>query len=230
MDRFTISQVKLGRPKKVRTAGAYRMRPCTATPSAARTASSPSRWPGRRSAPVTSARKISAARRSDIPIEDAGETLCTDDVCTDEQCCVSGGSSGNSTEPIVEPSPVPTSGPTDGQTGGTDGTLYCNSIGCSDGFIPIPMAWETECTGDVCTEDQCCEAFCAFYACPDGKTPVEGASELQCTDDVCTEEQCCEAFCSYHPCPGGYTPIEDAGETLCTDDVCTDEQCCVFVG
>ncbi|CAN0167653.1 unnamed protein product [Pylaiella littoralis] len=108
-------------------------------------------------------------------------------------------------------------------------TLYCNSIGCPGGYIPIVDAQETVCSSDPCEVDECCEAFCAFYACPSGKTPIVNASTILCTDNECSETQCCEAYCSYHPCSGGLIPIEDASTTLCTDDVCTDDQCCTTV-
>ena len=68
--------------------------------------------------------------------------------------------------------------------------VLCNSIGCPGGFTPIDEAWLTECSGGDCTVDQCCEAFCSYYACPDNYIPVVDAANIQCDSD-CNTDQCC---------------------------------------
>ena len=70
--------------------------------------------------------------------------------------------------------------------------LYCNSIGCSDGYTPIKDAHDVECDDGKCKEKQCCEAFCSYYACPDNYTPVYRADTLLCDDPGCTTDKCCE--------------------------------------
>eukprot|EP00752_Nemacystus_decipiens_P010608 g9446.t1 len=105
-----------------------------------------------------------------------------------------------------------------------DQTVYCNSIGCPDGFQPIPDAWTVECSGE-CSVDQCCEAFCSSVACPDGFTQVQDAGTIECSGD-CSADQCCEAFCSYYACPDGFIQVPDAGTILCSGD-CSADQCCV---
>ncbi|CAM9555397.1 unnamed protein product [Ectocarpus fasciculatus] len=118
----------------------------------------------------------------------------------------------------------------------------CNSIGCPDGYTPIPNAWEVECTGD-CSVAQCCEAYCSYYACPDSYIPIDNANTTLCTNDDCTTEQCCVSgedrsrgvyppgqppvgvtYCNSIGCPGGYTPIPNAWEEECDD--CDVGQCC----
>ena len=71
-------------------------------------------------------------------------------------------------------------------------TLYCNSIGCPNGFTPIPRAWEMPCDGNVCEVDQCCEAFCSYHACPDGYIPIDNADSIRCRGNECTTRQCCD--------------------------------------
>ena len=70
--------------------------------------------------------------------------------------------------------------------------LYCNSIGCPDGYTPIDNAKEVECEDDPCKVAQCCEAFCSYYACPNNCTPVTGAAGILCDDSGCTTELCCD--------------------------------------
>ena len=105
-------------------------------------------------------------------------------------------------------------------------TLFCNSIGCPNGFTPIDDAQNTECDADPCEVSQCCNLFCNSIGCPDGFIPIQDAQNTLCDADPCEESQCCEAFCSFHPCSDGLIPIEDAGTTLCPDSGCTDELCC----
>ena len=71
-------------------------------------------------------------------------------------------------------------------------TLYCDSIGCSDGYTPIENAKYVKCNGDKCEEKQCCEAFCSYYACPNHYTPVYGADTIKCDHSGCTTDLCCE--------------------------------------
>ena len=87
--------------------------------------------------------------------------------------------------------------------GNTSGTLYCNSIGCPDGYTPIHNAEEVECEDDPCEESQCCEAFCSYYACPNGCTPVTDASSILCEEDGCTTDLCCDCgeFIRPNCCP-----------------------------
>ena len=74
--------------------------------------------------------------------------------------------------------------------------LYCNSIGCPDGYTPIDNAKDVECEDDPCEVSQCCEAFCSYYACPDKCIPVTGADTILCDDSGCTTELCCD--CGEH--------------------------------
>ena len=112
-----------------------------------------------------------------------------------------------------------------GGSGG--GTLFCNSIGCPNGFAPIDDAQTTECDAVPCEVSQCCNLFCNSIGCPDGFIPIPDAQTTLCDADPCEESQCCEAFCSFHPCSDGLIPIEDAATTLCPDSGCTDDLCCM---
>ncbi|CAM9134101.1 unnamed protein product, partial [Laminaria digitata] len=80
------------------------------------------------------------------------------------------------------------------ENGGDDeyDTLYCNSIGCSDGYTPIDDAHDVKCKDDKCEEKQCCEAFCSYYACPNNYTPVYDAGTIKCDDSGCTTDKCCD--------------------------------------
>ncbi|CAM9276785.1 unnamed protein product [Ectocarpus fasciculatus] len=105
----------------------------------------------------------------------------------------------------------------------------CNSIGCPDGYIPIPDHDTTECPGGDCTVEACCEAMCACYGCPDNYTPIESEAQELCHGGVCTTEQCCETAhptCSSIGCPDGYIPIPDHDTTECPGGDCTVEACC----
>lgn len=63
-------------------------------------------------------------------------------------------------------------------------TVYCNSIGCPNDKVPIPEAWITPCTGNVCTEAECCQLHCSSYSCPDTFTPVPQAATTICDNQV----------------------------------------------
>lgn len=69
--------------------------------------------------------------------------------------------------------------------------VYCNSIGCPNGYTPIDDAAEVKCDGNDCRAAQCCEAFCSYHACPDNYTPVDGADSILCDNDGCTTSLCC---------------------------------------
>ena len=70
--------------------------------------------------------------------------------------------------------------------------MYCNSIGCSNGYTPIDNADKVKCDNGKCEESQCCEAFCSYHPCPNNYTPVDGADTILCDDSGCTTELCCD--------------------------------------
>ena len=76
--------------------------------------------------------------------------------------------------------------------------VYCNSIGCPNGYAPIDNTHDVECDNGYCAVSQCCHLFCNAIGCPDGYTPIK---DVLCVNETCTVSQYCEAFCSYHPCP-----------------------------
>ncbi|CAM9923511.1 unnamed protein product [Ectocarpus sp. 6 AP-2014] len=105
----------------------------------------------------------------------------------------------------------------------------CSSIGCPDGYIPIPDHDTTECPGGDCTVEACCEAMCAGYGCPHHYLPIESEAQELCHGGVCTTEQCCEPArptCSSIGCPDGYSPIPEHYATECPDRDCTVGACC----
>eukprot|EP00903_Cladosiphon_okamuranus_P019871 g18264.t1 len=69
---------------------------------------------------------------------------------------------------------------------------FCNSIGCPNGFTPVPDAQGVPCYGNECKVEHCCEAFCSSHACPNNFVPVQGAGFIGCTNSKCTTEQCCD--------------------------------------
>lgn len=69
--------------------------------------------------------------------------------------------------------------------------LFCNSIGCPNGYTPITNAHDVECDNH-CGVEQCCEAFCSYHPCPNNYIPVDGADEILCPDSGCTTKKCCE--------------------------------------
>ena len=106
--------------------------------------------------------------------------------------------------------------------------VYCNSIGCPNGYAPIDDAQNVECKKGYCSVSQCCNLFCNAIGCPNGYTPIEDADKVLCYKEKCTVSQCCEAFCSYHPCPNNYVPVDGAEDILCPTSGCTDDLCCEF--
>ena len=100
------------------------------------------------------------------------------DVCQHSHCnvCRIQGLIAGNTPPSVEP---------------IDGAVYCNFIGCPNGYTPIPNAWEVPCSSDPCEASQCCEAFCSYHPCPNNYVPVEDASEILCPTEGCNDDLCC---------------------------------------
>ena len=74
--------------------------------------------------------------------------------------------------------------------------LYCNSIGCPDGYTPIEDAKYVPCLQSPCRVTQCCEAFCSYFPCPNNYIPVDNADDILCDDSGCTTELCC--VCGEH--------------------------------
>ena len=70
--------------------------------------------------------------------------------------------------------------------------VYCNSIGCSNGYTPVDSADQVKCDNGKCEEKQCCEAFCSYHPCPNNYTPVYDASTIKCEDSGCTTDLCCD--------------------------------------
>ena len=100
-----------------------------------------------------------------------------------------------------------------------NGTLFCNSIGCSNGRTPIVNASTIECDADPCLETQCCKAFSSYHACPNNFSPMLDADGILCPDSGCRTDQCCY-FCeslsdrNCHGCYNGntatYSPLADS--------------------
>ncbi|CAM9495754.1 unnamed protein product, partial [Sphacelaria rigidula] len=118
-----------------------------------------------------------------IPIEEAWLVECDGDTCTVDQCCVAHGNPPNN--PDGPPGPDTPPGPDGGA-----GTRFCNFIGCPNGYIPIPNAWEVECNGE-CSVNQCCESFCWGHPCPNGFIPNPETNDRMCGEGGCNDEQCC---------------------------------------
>ena len=70
--------------------------------------------------------------------------------------------------------------------------VYCDSIGCTNGYTPIKDADKVKCDNGKCEPKQCCEELCPHYACPDKYTPIYGADTLLCDYSGCTTDKCCE--------------------------------------
>ena len=119
------------------------------------------------------------------------------------------------------------------------GKKFCNSIGCPNGFTPIPHASDVACNGNECKVEQCCEAFCSYHACPNNFVPVKDADSIKCTDSKCSTEQCCDEvkntgggaegsmhYCKDIKCPKGYQRVPGHLKDMkCYGPHCV-EECC----
>lgn len=101
------------------------------------------------------------------------------------------------------------------------------------GKCPVGNTWRdvppTDCKGNACTVDECCEPLgrCTAHQCAVGHAPG-AATPAYCKGTTCTEEECCEEadVCKANPtCFIGHLPAAEP-PTYCQGIECTHSECC----